>query len=58
MIGFELDPKLLAGLTFNIMAQTGESTSDSKQGETGKDSKMIALTLYQHRLVTKTKISV
>ncbi|WP_017389549.1 porin [Acinetobacter calcoaceticus] len=39
VIGFELDPKLLAGLTFNIMAQTGESTSDSKQGETGKDSK-------------------
>jgi hypothetical protein len=34
VIGFELDPKLLAGLTFNIMAQTGESTSDSKQGET------------------------
>lgn len=39
VIGFELDPKLLAGLTFNIMAQTGESTSDSKPGETGKDSK-------------------
>ena len=56
MIGFELDPKLLAGLTFNIMAQTGESTSDSKQGETGKDSKMIALTLYQHRLVENKDI--
>ncbi|MDN8157091.1 porin, partial [Acinetobacter baumannii] len=39
VVGFELDPKLLAGLTFNIMAQTGESTSDSKKGETGKDSK-------------------
>lgn len=39
VIGFELDPKLLAGITFNIMAQTGESTTDNKPGETGKDSK-------------------
>ncbi len=39
MFCFELDHKLLAGLTFNIIAQTGESTSDSKKGENGKESK-------------------
>ncbi len=42
VVGFELDPKLLAGLTFNIMAQTGESTSDSKKAKLVKTAKMIA----------------
>lgn len=39
VVGFELDPKLLAGLTFNIMAQTGESTSDSKKAKLVKTAK-------------------
>ena len=47
VVGFELDPKLLAGLTFNIMAQTGESTSDSKKAKLVKTAKMIASIQFQ-----------
>lgn len=39
VIGFESDPKLLAGLTFNVMFQQGENTSDSKEGASGYDDK-------------------
>ncbi|NCI79299.1 porin [Acinetobacter kanungonis] len=37
VLGFESDPKLLAGLSFNVMFQQGESTTDPAKGATGND---------------------
>jgi predicted porin len=39
VIGFESDPKLLAGLSFNVMFQQGESSSSVTAGTTGNDDK-------------------
>ena len=39
VIGFESDPKLLGGVTFNVLSQQGESSSDVTDGTTGSDDK-------------------
>lgn len=39
VIGFELDPKLLAGVTFNVMFQQGETPADPRVGASGNDDK-------------------
>ena len=39
VVGFESDPKLLAGLSFNVMFQQGESSSSVVAGTTGNNDK-------------------
>lgn len=39
VIGFESDPKLLAGVTFNVMFQQGETPADPTPGTSGNDDK-------------------
>ncbi|MDU5498521.1 MAG: porin, partial [Acinetobacter baumannii] len=39
VIGFESDPKLLAGVTFNVMFQQGETPADPTPGASGNDDK-------------------